>query len=373
MVVFLSGCGSTIIEGFDFEEKSLLTDAKVRTVVSRDVDGRRIVCAEPSPDALVAVAQAASAQAQVAGKGAGGISFSLSESAASIGIRTATIQLLRDGLYRACEAYANGAIDNFGYALILNKIDDVMVTLLGIEGLTRIPPATQVAIGTESSSSFEGSQETEKGEDGKPKSQETKGEGESKAKAIAAVFKELQVTKHDAQAMSALSGAITNLAKKDRPGSSVAGACLMWLSSNKDFDVQNPRHQEIIGFCDQAFRVASRAAKFEALARSSASAKCLNWLTTTKAEDRDAEAVKQCSKFIGLEIKAQAEAEAKAKVEAQKASLVIKQNRGTARMNAINKAKADAKAKKDLAGCLKSKTKEGDGKLAEALVACLGQ
>ena len=44
---------------------------------------------------------------------------------------------MRDNLYRACESYANGVVDNFGYALILNKIDDLMVTLVAVEALGR--------------------------------------------------------------------------------------------------------------------------------------------------------------------------------------------------------------------------------------------
>jgi len=44
--------------------------------------------------------------------------------------RLATIQLLRDGLHRACEAYANGAISDTTYAVMLSRFDKMMVTML---------------------------------------------------------------------------------------------------------------------------------------------------------------------------------------------------------------------------------------------------
>src|SRR5204862_6868923 len=52
------------------------------------------------------------------------------ESLAQLTNRLATIQLLRDGLYRACEAYANGAVSEITYAIMLSRFDKLMVTLL---------------------------------------------------------------------------------------------------------------------------------------------------------------------------------------------------------------------------------------------------
>ena len=110
-------------------------------VETRHVEEQQILCAEPSPDALVTFSTALSTaiNGELAGKGAvsGELSRSLSETGRVLGERTPTIQLLRDNLYRACESYANGVVDNFGYALILNKIDDTMVTLVAIEALGR--------------------------------------------------------------------------------------------------------------------------------------------------------------------------------------------------------------------------------------------
>lgn len=103
------------------------------------VASRQLVCAEPSPDALstFSASVAAALRAEVAGQGGAGGEFSqsLSETARILGQRTPTIQLLRDVFYRACEAYSNALVDSFGYALILNKMDELMVELVAIDAL----------------------------------------------------------------------------------------------------------------------------------------------------------------------------------------------------------------------------------------------
>jgi hypothetical protein len=118
---------------------SLITDAKQRAIINlpHDTAGgepERIVCAEPSPDVAQSVSDAikASLQAQVEGKGGGSAAFARSsaEAVAQLGERLATIQLLRDGLYRACEAYANGAIKRTAYTLIISRYGDTMITML---------------------------------------------------------------------------------------------------------------------------------------------------------------------------------------------------------------------------------------------------
>ena len=40
---------------------------------------------------------------------------------------------MRDGLYRACEAYANGAITPTTYAVIVSRVDKLLVTLIATE------------------------------------------------------------------------------------------------------------------------------------------------------------------------------------------------------------------------------------------------
>ncbi len=124
----------------------VVTDAKQRLVVNvpnsrspvREAGApNRIVCAEPSPDVAQALSEALkfSAAATVEGQGGGnlGLARSFSHSVAQLGERLAVIQLLRDKMYRACEAYANGAVQASGYTLLLARLDKTMVSLLSTE------------------------------------------------------------------------------------------------------------------------------------------------------------------------------------------------------------------------------------------------
>ena len=150
MAIVTSGCGRLRVLG---NTQALLTTANDRTVVARPhhittgsarkIMPQDIVCAEPSPDvativsksftlssALEALIRQPNIQADVAGKVAAAISITQAQALAQLTNRLAAIQLLRDGLYRACEAYANGALSDLTYAVILSGYGDVMVTLL---------------------------------------------------------------------------------------------------------------------------------------------------------------------------------------------------------------------------------------------------
>jgi hypothetical protein len=127
---------------------SVMTSADVRTIHHVKVDGKLqqgrvqpdyIICAEPSPDIARAVATALDIGASLSMEGlpsgispeaAAAISKARAESVAQLTERLATIQLLRDTLYRACEAYANGAISDTAYTVILSRYDDIMITML---------------------------------------------------------------------------------------------------------------------------------------------------------------------------------------------------------------------------------------------------
>ena len=52
---------------------------------------------------------------------------------AQLGERLASIQLLRDKMYRACEAYANGATTQGGYISMLARVDKTMGAMLALE------------------------------------------------------------------------------------------------------------------------------------------------------------------------------------------------------------------------------------------------
>ena len=151
-----AGFGTKTFKEFNINEgTSISIDATQRVilvkdnVLKKDDGGKKttMVCAEPSPDAMVAAAAHAAAKADVPNVGGGELSGGFSQTASSIGIRTATIQVLRDGYFRACEAAMNGMLSPESYQQILAGIGPVMVGLVAIDGLTQMGPAPIVSIG----------------------------------------------------------------------------------------------------------------------------------------------------------------------------------------------------------------------------------
>lgn len=134
---------------------SRLIDAKQRAIISiipQNRDARApIVCAEPSPDAIQATAAALEGSGALEKPGAGAASLQaaagFSEGVASIGLRTQSIQLLRDSYYRNCEGFANGALDDVAFNIMHQRFQNHTVALLAIEQLTgaAIAPAAAAA------------------------------------------------------------------------------------------------------------------------------------------------------------------------------------------------------------------------------------
>jgi hypothetical protein len=155
--LFLAACdGGTIYKkGTLGDVQTLSIDARQRLVISgkRKSDGVRVVCAEPSPDALVAQAAVLAAQGNFTGKtgapsAAGSAVVGFQESAASIGLRTQSIQVLRDGYYRLCETYLNDAIDKKEYLAVIQNVDTFIAVSLAIDGMSNPKAAQNVAIST---------------------------------------------------------------------------------------------------------------------------------------------------------------------------------------------------------------------------------
>ena len=161
VALMLSGCAKTpsIYRGYRVGSgdgtKSVLIDAKQRAIISTpnpypkpdsDKGENRMVfvCAEPSPDALSAISAVFSGGAVVTQAEKEiqlQVARALQETAGQLGRRNATIQLLRDGLYRQCEAYMNGLINWDDYKWTSNRYINAMVVLLAIEQITPSPPA----------------------------------------------------------------------------------------------------------------------------------------------------------------------------------------------------------------------------------------
>ena len=124
--------------------KAIHLDAEQRLVFVNDL-GR--VCAEPSPDALTAFAAALGGGVSIPSQGAGSVSGAITEAAGSIGLRTQSISLLRDALYRVCEAYYNGQVSRPQVMLLLSRSQDLTAAIVAIEQLTGAVVANQVGLG----------------------------------------------------------------------------------------------------------------------------------------------------------------------------------------------------------------------------------
>lgn len=146
---------------------SLVLDASEYVVVNggwvdpdRDGDAypdgaTRLVCAQPYPDSISATS---------AGSGLGAVlgdgdepsvqsAFALGEAAASIGLRTQSIQLLRDQGYRLCESYLNGALDAYNFRVLQRRHQALITATLAIEQLTGAVVAGQPAVQASGSAS----------------------------------------------------------------------------------------------------------------------------------------------------------------------------------------------------------------------------
>ena len=135
---------------------SVAVDAKQRLVLAnrdrseasrkRGTDGWTTLCAEPSPDVFAAVASALAGQVNVPQEAMAQLTGSLTESGSNIGVRTQTIQLLRDGMYRLCEAFMNRAMDKSTFGSLQKRYQHTMMGLLAIEQLTGPVTPTPIAV-----------------------------------------------------------------------------------------------------------------------------------------------------------------------------------------------------------------------------------
>ena len=143
-VLLSSGCGSYYTRSIPIgpletsESNILVTDIRQRAIVSgqREEGGRTVTCAEPSPDAMSALSASLSAAFENRPDQSLEFAQSFSESAAFVGNRTQTIQLLRDGMYRLCEAYMAGGMSDYQYQWMMRRYQRNMVGILAIESLT---------------------------------------------------------------------------------------------------------------------------------------------------------------------------------------------------------------------------------------------
>lgn len=151
-----TGCANfnSVFREFDADAgTSVMVDIKQRAIIaSRQTEGGKtstIVCAEPSPDALSAYAAELAAEGKLPEQTAVQLTAAFQESSSFVGLRTQSIQLLRDSLYRLCEGYMSGALQKSQYDILMRRYQKYMVALLGIEQLTGTVRAPTVTISSQ--------------------------------------------------------------------------------------------------------------------------------------------------------------------------------------------------------------------------------
>ncbi|ARP95471.1 hypothetical protein CAL15_14395 [Bordetella genomosp. 13] len=162
LLLAAAGCGNfnSVYRTFSVDDRqSVMVDVKQRAVLvaSRTEAAGAVpypvVCAEVSPDAMSAYAAELAANVDTPSGVAAGLAAASQEAAAYIGNRTHTIQLLRDGMYRLCEAYMNKALTADQFDTDMRRYQKYMVALMGIEQLTGIVRTPPMAISTDSQAS----------------------------------------------------------------------------------------------------------------------------------------------------------------------------------------------------------------------------
>jgi hypothetical protein len=140
----------------------LLTTADLRTISERPHplnDGRNIICTEPPPDVAKALSTALALSASGGnGSAQGAFAFNsvTAEQLAELAGRVPGLLALRDTLFRACEAYANGTLGDDAYALIVSRYGELLTTLIlgdavspssanlaALQGINLNPPTPQ--------------------------------------------------------------------------------------------------------------------------------------------------------------------------------------------------------------------------------------
>jgi hypothetical protein len=149
-----TGCAylTTYNRSIDLDGASVSLDVKQRVVFSQKRAGlapgqseKVVVCAEPSPDALTVLA-VSGGLAVSNGDNVANASAGVAESGAFVGLRTQSIQLLRDAMYRLCEGYAAGAVGDTDFAAMQRRYQSTMMGLIAIEQLTRPVVAGQALL-----------------------------------------------------------------------------------------------------------------------------------------------------------------------------------------------------------------------------------
>jgi len=143
--------------GSDPSGKAIHLDIQQRLAIAkkekRDDQEVSFLCAEPSPDALSSFASSLGAGGSLSGRGSASAAQAFSQAAASVGLRTQSITLMRDASYRICEAYYNNMLTPSDVKVLLSRAQDLTAAVVSIEQLTGAIVAQQAVLGGGASAS----------------------------------------------------------------------------------------------------------------------------------------------------------------------------------------------------------------------------
>lgn len=156
LTIALTGCANlmSVHRTTDFSNgNSSFVDIKQRGVFTnahfdKTNNAKTVICAEPSPDALSAYSADISAKLSSNSSNSLAYAQGLREGAVFTGIRSQTIQLLRDSRYRDCEAYMNGALSEGEYGLAVRRHQRLTIALMAIEQLLATGTQPTISIGS---------------------------------------------------------------------------------------------------------------------------------------------------------------------------------------------------------------------------------
>ncbi len=136
-LVTLSACSPNagVTEKIFGSSTVMIAPGNLRLIVERSREGHPpVVCTEPSPDYAVAFGTTNSLTLRSTPAGgtaneAVGSHIATENVTQGLG-RGAAVLALRDGLYAACQAYANGIIGQDAYSLVLSQYGTLLATIV---------------------------------------------------------------------------------------------------------------------------------------------------------------------------------------------------------------------------------------------------
>ena len=150
LTLLMNACAEVVSIGPKGE--AVLIDSKKRAIISSELDKEKRkesgvyqrICSEPPPDVFSAFASSIGGDLGFSNSEfSAGFLLKVVEAAGTIS-RTQTVNLLRESMFRTCERYLNGAIDEPQLIVQAARDQRTMVAILAIEQLTQAarPPVT---------------------------------------------------------------------------------------------------------------------------------------------------------------------------------------------------------------------------------------